>query len=92
VGFDSRRFHFRYTCPCHFGGGVALAAPTLPPEARRVDRKIRAVFFPVPEIAVYAESTHSNNVYESATYLNICGAFDSADSSACFQHRALPWR
>jgi hypothetical protein len=48
--------------------------------------------FPAPEIRVYVESTHPNNVYETSTYLNICGAFAPADSSACFQHRALPWR
>lgn len=63
---------------------MALAAPTLPPEARRVDRKIRAVFFPVPENRVYAESTHPNNVYESATYLNVYGAFDPVRNSYAF--------
>jgi len=63
---------------------MASAIRNLPPEARRVDRKIRAVFFPVPEIAVYAESTHPHNVYESATYLNICGGFDPVRNSYRF--------
>lgn len=63
---------------------MALAAPTLPPEARRVDRKIRAVLFPAPEIGMYEESTHPNKVYESATYLNMYGTFDPVRNSYAF--------
>ena len=43
-----------------------------------------AVLFPAPEIAVYMESTHPNNVYKSATYLNIYGAFDPVRNSYKF--------
>ena len=46
--------------------------------------------FPAPEIPAYMESTHPNNVYESATYLNICSAFDPAGSNASLRRAPCP--
>lgn len=47
--------------------------------------------FPAPEIRVYVESTHPNNVYETSTYLNICGNHEPVRNAYGFRDSRTRW-